>query len=216
MSKIVSLFGDRDIALKETVISKTADEEKPYRFKGPSILLNKRNSNGRIYPEFVQGHVDTYAATKMIPGRNQAVGELNHPTDEKTASVDLTKVSHVFTSLVREGDYVVAEGNMIKGHPAGNMAIALCESGVTLGISSRCLGKLDKDKVVLQDGFMLITPGDFVWGPSAYEAYASIIKEHTDLAGTFGLTEYNFVETKRLIDSNRLKAAFELFNYFSS
>ena len=57
--------------------------------------------------------------------------------------------------------------------PSGNIAKALIESGITLGISSRAMGSisnLDENTVEVQDDLSLVC-WDLVSEPSTHEAY---------------------------------------------
>ena len=117
-----------------------------------------KNRNGRMYPvDILENEVNRYNKTFVSQGR--ALGELGHP---EGPTVNLDRVSHKITSLVREGNNFRGKAQLLST-PMGKIASSLIGEGVKLGVSSRGVGSLKEDlhgcKVVGED-FMLATAAD--------------------------------------------------------
>jgi hypothetical protein len=133
------------------------------------------NRNGRMYPmEILMREVNRYNESFVCKGR--ALGELGHPDGP---TVNLDRVSHMITSLVREGNNIKGRAQLLET-PMGKIAKALIGEGVCLGVSSRGVGSLqmtnEGHKVVGPD-FMLATAADIVADPSAPDAFVQGIME---------------------------------------
>lgn len=152
----------------------------------PCILqkANTLNRNGRVYPfDILKREVTKYM--DLVKDRT-AMGELDHPD---SAVISLTNVSHLVTEMWWQGE--VLHGKIqIVDTPAGDTVKGLLKSGVKLGISSRGVGSVKKDREgsdVVQEDFELIG-FDIVSSPSTPGAY--LFKESKQ----WGM--------KRLIDSD--------------
>jgi hypothetical protein len=74
--------------------------EKKMFIEGIYLQGNMRNRNGREYPvDILNREVNRYNESFIQKGR--ALGELGHPDGP---TINLDRVSHKITSLVREGD----------------------------------------------------------------------------------------------------------------
>lgn len=128
---------------------------------------NRKNENKRIYTKEVLFR-ETSNYDKLIRER-RALGELDHP---EVSTISLEKVSHLMTELWWDGDDVKARIEILPT-PAGKIAEALIESGVTIGISSRGVGSVEKNF----EGFDVVQPDyqiicwDLVSEPSTSGAY---------------------------------------------
>jgi len=151
-----------------------------------------------MYPESVMDREVTRYMKEYVE-KNRAYGELGHPD---TPSINLDRVSHIITSLKKEGTNYVGRAKILET-PMGNIAKGLLDGGAQLGVSSRAMGSLKtgKDGVqVVQDDFMLSTAADIVADPSAPDAYVSGImegKEWTFVDGKF--VEKDIEEAQRFI-----------------
>lgn len=128
---------------------------------------NRKNENKRIYSKEILFR-ETNNYEKIIRER-RALGELDHP---EVSTISLEKVSHLMTELWWDGDEVKARIEILPT-PAGKIAEALIESGVTLGISSRGVGSVEKNFEgldVVQPDFQIIC-WDLVSEPSTSGAY---------------------------------------------
>ena len=179
-----------------------------------------KNRNGRMYPvDILENEVNRYNKTFVSQGR--ALGELGHP---EGPTVNLDRVSHKITSLVREGNNFRGKATLLST-PMGKIASSLLDEGVTLGVSSRGVGSLREDrngcKVVGED-FMLATAADIVADPSAPDAFVSGIMEGKEWVWEGGiLREQLASQTKKhintLVDQKVLEEhKLNLFNEFLS
>jgi len=175
-----------------------ASGKKNYFIEGIFLQSNIKNRNGRIYPESVMDkEVARYIAEKI--NTNSAMGELGHP---ETPSINLDRVSHLITSLNKEGTNYVGKAKILDT-PNGKIARGILEGGGRLGVSSRALGTLVMNKEgvnVVQDDFLLSTAGDLVADPSAPDAFIRGIMENKEwvyIDGHFEERQIN--ETKNII-----------------
>ena len=134
-----------------------------------------KNRNGRMYPvDILEREVNRYCTTFVKQGR--ALGELGHP---EGPTVNLDRVSHKITSLVREGNNFVGKAQLLST-PMGKIASSLIGEGVKLGVSSRGVGSLRESsngcKMVGED-FQLATAADIVADPSDPDAFVNGIME---------------------------------------
>lgn len=148
---------------------------KNYFIEGVFLQSELKNRNGRMYPESVMDkEVGRYMKEQV--DTNRAYGELGHPD---TPSINLDRVSHMITSLRKEGTNYVGRAKILET-PMGNIARGLLDGGANLGVSSRALGSLKSNNEgvqIVQDDFMLSTAADIVADPSAPDAYVRGIME---------------------------------------
>ena len=160
--------------------------------EGIYLQGNMRNRNGREYPvDILDREVKRYNESFIQRGR--ALGELGHPDGP---TINLDRVSHKITSLVREGNNFKGRSQLLST-PMGKIAQSLIGEGVTLGVSSRGVGSLiqtnEGHKVVGED-FMLATAADIVADPSAPDAFVQGIMEGKEWVWDGGILREQFVE----------------------
>lgn len=142
------------------------------------------NANGRIYPETVlRKQVELYLEKVKD---HRGYGELNHP---ESVTLDGRSLSHNITDLWWENHTLV--GKMELGvslgfvnygvvSTLGDMVANYLRLGWKLGVSSRGLGSVEKDrfsgKFIVQDDFE-ITCWDIVCEPSTRGSFISIEKK---------------------------------------
>lgn len=157
------------------IVEEKLGKKKEYFIEGVFLQSNLQNRNGRMYPESVMDkEVGRYI--KEYVEKNRAYGELGHPD---TPSINLDRVSHMITSLRKEGTNYIGRAKILDT-PMGQIAKGLLEGGANLGVSSRALGslKMNNEGVnIVQDDFMLSTAADIVADPSAPDAYVRGIME---------------------------------------
>ena len=159
-----------------------------------------KNRNGRMYPvDILENEVNRYNKTFVSQGR--ALGELGHP---EGPTVNLDRVSHKITSLVREGNNFKGKATLLST-PMGKIASSLLDEGVKLGVSSRGVGSLRERsngcKMVGED-FQLATAADIVADPSAPDAFVNGIMEGKEWIWEGGiLREQQAAQTKRRINT---------------
>jgi hypothetical protein len=126
----------------------------------------KKNGNGRVYPESVlRREIENY---QRVIKDNRATGELDHPDD---SVINLKNVSHIVTECWWDGKDVMGKIKVLDT-PSGRILKDLINAGVKLGISSRGLGSVQESmgNTVVQEDFQLIC-FDIVSEPSTPDAY---------------------------------------------
>ena len=160
---------------KVNFITEGRGASKKMFIEGTFLQGGVKNRNNRESPvHILEREVNRYNETFVQKGR--ALGELGHPDGP---TVNLDRVSHMITSLVREGNNFKGRAQLLST-PMGKIAQSLIGEGVTLGVSSRGVGSLlqtnEGHKVVGED-FMLATAADLVADPSAPDAFVQGIME---------------------------------------
>jgi len=142
------------------------------------------NANGRIYPEpILRKQVDAYQ--RRIADRS-SYGELNHP---ESVSINGERLTFIITKLWWENATLVGEMELILSPGFVNQGVISClgdmvanyiRLGIKIGVSSRGLGSVEKDrfsgKYIVQDDFE-ITCWDIVTDPSTPNAWIGVDKK---------------------------------------
>ena len=202
------------------IITEGSGAGKKLYIDGVFLQGDIKNRNGRMYPmDTLAKEVNRYNETFVKKGR--ALGELGHPDGP---TVNLDRVSHKITSLVREGTNFRGKAQILNT-PMGKIASSLLDEGVMLGVSSRGVGSLREDrggvKVVGED-FMLATAADIVADPSAPDAFVSGIMEGKEWVWEGGILREQLAEKTQkrintLVDQKMLEEhKLNLFNDFLS
>ena len=180
------------------VITEGKGDDKKLYIEGVFLQSEIKNRNGRMYPfSVLEKEVERYNEEYVKTSR--ALGELGHPDGP---TVNLDRVSHRITSLRAEGNNFIGKAQILST-PNGNIAKALLEEGVKLGVSSRGMGSIDKreDCGVVMDDFMLATAADIVADPSAPDAFVNGIMEGKEWAWDNGiLKETKVAKYQRYMD----------------
>ena len=205
---------------KVKFITEGKGAKKKLYIEGVFLQGDIKNRNGRMYPvQTLSREVERYNESFVQKGR--ALGELGHP---EGPTVNLDRVSHKITSLVREGNNFKGKAQLLST-PMGKIASSLIDEGVTLGVSSRGVGSLREDRAgvkVVGEDFQLATAADIVADPSAPDAFVNGIMEGREWVWEGGnLREQLAEKTKRtintLVDQRRLEEhKLNLFNNFLS
>jgi hypothetical protein len=135
----------------------------------------QKNGNGRVYPrEVLEREVNKYLE-ESIKTRT-SLGELDHPESQV---VNLSNTSHVITRVWWEGNDLMGELELLST-PSGNIAKALVEAKIPLGISSRGMGSVRQigETVEVQPDFSLLC-WDLVSVPSTPQAYMRLAEGKT-------------------------------------
>jgi hypothetical protein len=182
------------------VITEGKGANKKLYIEGVFLQGEIKNRNGRMYPiSTLSKEVDRYCETFVNKGR--ALGELGHP---EGPTVNLDRVSHKITSLVREGNNFKGKAQILST-PMGKIASSLLDEGVMLGVSSRGVGSLsttsEGHKIVGED-FQLATAADIVADPSAPDAFVNGIMEGREWVWEGGILREQLAEnTKKRINT---------------
>jgi hypothetical protein len=181
------------------IITEEKDGTKTLYIRGPFLQAEVTNRNGRNYPiSILEREVNRYNQNFISKGR--ALGELGHPDGP---TVNLDRVSHMITSLHREGTNFIGKAKLLDT-PMGNIAKSLLGEGVTLGVSSRGIGSLVERNGIKYVGedFMLATAADIVADPSAPDAFVQGIMEGKEWVWEGGvLREMKAASVKENIES---------------
>ena len=194
--------------------------KKKMYIEGVFLQGDIKNRNGRMYPvQTLDREVGRY--NENFTNKGRALGELGHP---EGPTVNLDRVSHKITSLVREGNNFKGRAQLLET-PMGKIAKSLLDEGVQLGVSSRGIGSLKEDhtgcKVVGED-FQLATAADIVADPSAPDAFVNGIMEGKEWIWEGGSLREQLAENTQkrintLVDQKLLdERKIELFNDFLS
>jgi len=200
------------------IITEGKGSKKTLHIEGVFLQGGIKNRNGRMYPVDILGkEVNRYC--ENFVGKGRALGELGHPDGP---TVNLDRVSHKITSLVREGNNFVGKAKLLST-PMGKIASSLIGEGVTLGVSSRGVGTLKEDQTgckVVGEDFQLATAADIVADPSAPDAFVNGIMEGKEWVWEGGslreqLAENTAKRINTLVDQRRLEEhKLSLFNDF--
>ena len=163
--------------VQDVEILKEEDEKsgkKSYKLKGIFLQGDIKNRNGRIYPvEVLEKEVDRY--NKEFIAENRGYGELGHP---EGPTVNLERVSHMVTSLKRDGKNFIGEAKVMST-PMGKIVENIMDDGGKLAVSSRGMGSLQQKNGAnyVNKDFYLATAADIVADPSAPQAFVQGIME---------------------------------------
>jgi len=159
------------------VLYEAVNDKKHLVLEGVFLQSNIKNKNGRIYPPDVMANEVARYTKEKINKRN-SFGELDHPP---TPQVNLKNVSHLVTSLKRDGDNYIGRARILET-PQGLTVKALIEGGGQLAVSSRGVGSIRNTGGVMevQSDFRLSTCADIVSDPSAPQAYVNAIMESSE------------------------------------
>jgi len=197
-----------------------ADEggNKSHYIDGIFMQAETTNKNKRMYPlKVLSNEVNRY--NKEYVGKNRAMGELNHP---QGPTVNLDRVSHIIKDLRVEGNDIYGKAKLLDT-PMGNIAKNLIDEGAKLGVSSRGMGSLKKNKGgvnEVQDDYML-SAVDIVADPSAPGAFVNGIMEGAEWVWDNGvLREKQIHEYQQVIKKASKReleeSAFKVFKDFLS
>ena len=202
------------------IITEGKGANKKLYIEGVFLQGDLKNRNGRVYPmTTLEKEVERYNEAFVQKGR--ALGELGHPDGP---TVNLDRVSHKITSLVREGTNFRGKAQILNT-PMGKIASSLLDEGVMLGVSSRGVGSLQTTsegcKVVGED-FQLATAADIVADPSAPDAFVNGIMEGKEWVWEGGILREQLAEKTQkrintLVDQKALEEhKLNLFSEFLS
>jgi hypothetical protein len=182
----------------EYITEAKEDGGKNYKIRGIFLQADIKNRNGRIYPmEVLEKEVNKY--NKNFINEKRAYGELGHPDGP---TVNLERVSHLTTSLERDGKNFIGEAKIMET-PMGKIVKSLMNEGCKLGVSSRGMGSLQQKGGAnyVKDDFYLATAADIVADPSAPNAFVEGVMEGKEWVWNNGaLVESHLVELKKQFD----------------
>jgi len=187
------------------------DGKKNYFIEGPFLMGDRPNRNGRIYESRILAKEVARYKENYID-QNRAFGELGHPNGP---TINLDRVSHLITKLEQDGSNFIGKAKLTET-PMGDIARGILESGGKLGVSSRGMGSVTKNKdgiMAVGEDFTLATAADIVADPSAHIAYVNAVMENVnwiyDAASGNWLAQKELEETKKEINLMTLRQIHE-------
>lgn len=158
-----------DLTPDQANLIESIDDGKNYYLSGIMMQAGVINGNGREYQLAEMLKVVEENSKKIASGQ-LIMGELTHPNN---ITINLANVSHAITEMRMDGSNVVGKMKLLNT-PSGQIAKAILEGGVRLGVSSRGTGSVGADGKV--SGFNFVTV-DIVDNPSAPDARPSLVRE---------------------------------------
>lgn len=201
------------------VITEDVEGSKRLFIHGVFLQSNIVNRNKRLYPKHIMdAEVNRYINEKVE--KDMATGEAGHPNGP---TINVDRISHKITSLKEDGNNWVGKALIIPT-PMGNIVRTLMEAGVRLGVSSRAIGDVKRNRQGInevQTNFRLSTAADIVTDPSAPDAFVQSIHENQEWVMKDGIwTPEEHDEARRLVESAHRSQIEEiglnLFNQFLS
>jgi Prohead core protein serine protease len=155
-----------------SILKEAAGNSSILRVAGLLSSADVPNANKRLYPyPILKEQVDRYISGPIKERRSY--GELDHP---ETSIINFHNVSHWITKVWWEGKNLYGELEILPT-PAGDIAKALFERKLSVGISSRAMGSvtpIGEGLVQVEDDLDLIGY-DLVSTPSNFGSYMSPI-----------------------------------------
>jgi hypothetical protein len=182
MATPLKLMVENDFRDYEIIVESKESKQRKIIIRGPYIVTEKRNENGRVYSRSkMEKCVDVFNEKMIKTGR--ALGELEHPP---TIEIDLKKACHRITSLEQDGNIWIGESvvlctsadGTIKGTANGDALAAIVQYGGKPGMSTRGAGYAN-DRSGLVEEYELITV-DAVSKPSGPGCFVKGILESKD------------------------------------
>jgi len=199
------------------LLKESADDgSQKYSIEGIFMQADKQNKNGRVYPsQTLLKEAKRYE--KEYVKKNRALGELGHP---EGPTVNLDRVSHVIKELWNEGTDIYGRARILDT-PMGEIVKGLLNDGVSIGVSTRGMGSIKKNKEdvnEVQDDFLLAAV-DIVSDPSAPDAFVNGIMEGKEWVWDNGIIKCRDIETHvKLIEnaSNKMEREERILSAFNS
>lgn len=142
-------------------------------FSGPYMVFGEENKNQRSYI-LEEGIREVQKYQEMIAGGN-AVGELEHPAN---ASVNLDRVCHRCTDLYIEGNIAYGKSAVSMNTTCGRQLAGLMIDGITIGTSSRGVGKIVHESSGTKVKEFSYLCNDMVHDPSGPGCYVDNVLEN--------------------------------------
>lgn len=219
--KLIKEINEEVQYISEDILDEEGNKKgKNYFIEGIIMQGDIKNRNGRVYPsQVLVKEMGRY--NENYVNKKRAYGELGHPDGP---TINLDRVSHMFTELKQDGANIVGKAKVMDT-PMGKIVKNLIDEGAQLGISSRGMGSLKKNKngiMEVQGDFMLATAGDIVADPSAPNAFVEGIMEgvefYYDIAEQTWKSQNTFdeieQEVKKMSKRELEEQAMTMFNKF--
>jgi hypothetical protein len=170
MELLIESNFNTNIVLDESV--ETA--KKKMYIEGIFLQADTVNRNRRVYPtSIMENAVHTYKETYMK--RNMGVGELDHP---QGMAINSDRIACRITEITQDGKNFMGKALLLET-PMGLIARSLIEGGIQLGVSSRAMGSVKKNKSGINEvqHDLMFKAVDIVTEPSGIDCYVNGILE---------------------------------------
>lgn len=173
--KNLKLLVEHEINDYEVILEQESkDKPEILKIKGPYIITEARNSNGRLYKDPIMEKCVTEFDRDFIK-TCRALGELNHPDHTE---INPDRACHRILNLQRFTDNKtkgwMGESVILKGCPCGDIVTSIIKYGGKPGVSTRGVGNITESGIV--DEYKLITV-DVVTNPSGPGCFVNGILE---------------------------------------
>jgi hypothetical protein len=164
--------------IKESVSEGSDPRSAKLRIRGPYIMADAKNRNGRIYPRHIMEREVKKYKTNFIDTKS-SIGELSHPyKKELMTEINLERGCHLIEELDWDGDNAIGTSRVLEELPMGRIVKAYLNEGITLGVSTRGFGTVGNNNTV--DESYKFKTVDVVHLPSAQVSYVECIRENYD------------------------------------
>jgi hypothetical protein len=162
---------DNSKDIEYLVESPNNDGKKTYKLKGPFIMCENKNRNGRVYrKDIMRKAVKEY--TENFINKKRACSSIDHPNSPTLLFKDAATLTE---SLVEDGDNFFGVCKVLS-NPNGAFLKSLMDDGILISISTRGLGNCDSNGYVNENYKLLAN--DVVIDPSATNAVLESITEN--------------------------------------
>lgn len=160
------------------ILTENTESGKHLYIEGIFAQAEKKNRNGRIYPDVVLSNEIKRFVNEMVK-TNRALGELEHP-DHPHVNPD--RASHLITEINKSGTNYIGKAKILET-PCGQIVKGIVEGGATLGVSTRGVGTVSSHKgsKMVNEDFHLQTV-DIVTNPSGIDCFVNGIMEGVEWA----------------------------------
>jgi len=156
--------------------------------KGPMIVSEVKNQNGRLYKQsLMEQSVDDYNKKYILT--NLAAGELNHP---QSTTINPDRVVHRIIELNQHGNVWNGKSILLTGAPLADMVAAHLAGGLKYGMSTRGVGEINENGIVdveyhlkaidmVADPSGTLDSGDRCWVDGILESKEFMLDSHGEI-----------------------------------
>lgn len=177
-----------------TLLEEAVDNVKKKMYiEGIFLQENIVNRNRRVYPtQVMESALTNFKENYMA--RNMGVGELDHPG---SMSINSDRIACRIMEINKDGNNHHGKA-LILDTPMGNVARALIEGGLVMGMSSRAEGSVKKNRAGIDEvqSGLKFRAIDLVTEPSGIDCYVNgILESYTPIWNSIEeITDANLIE----------------------
>ena len=213
-----TIYEDFEIIYEQT----NENEPKFIKIRGPMIVTEKKNANGRIYSRKLMEEKSVPEYKKNWIDQKRSYSELNHPA---RTTVDPKEACDLLTSLEQQDNIWIGECTILSsnskfgilGTVNGDTVASILQHGGRIGKSTRGVGEINESatidseyKLISCDTVIDPSIGAFVDG--IFESKDFMINTHGDIVEyAYDIYEKNL---SKLPNKNKEQYVVECFNNF--